>query len=151
MKTQHILRRLLIMGALGVATAVGIGAAGTAGAQTGDDPTTTTTKPADSAKRDGMRCEGREPLDEATAAKVKAAAEKAVPGATVKKSGHDRADGYVAMLLKADGTTRVLVHLDKDFKVTKVRDPAPERPRHRRGGPGLGDRGPAVENEGANI
>ncbi len=131
MKTPHISRKLAIVGALGVAAAVGVGAAGSAGAQTDGGTTTTTTKPSDSAKGDGMRCEGREPLDAATAAKVKAAAEKAVPGATVKKSGHDRDDGYVAMLLKADGTTRVLVHLDKDFKVTEVKDPAPERRRHK--------------------
>jgi hypothetical protein len=128
MKTPQLPRKMLIVGALGVAAAVGVGAAGSAGAQTGNDTTTTTAKPAADANDAGMRCEGREPLDEATAAKVKAAAEEAVPGATVKKSGHDRDDGYVAMLLKADGTTRVLVHLDKDFKVTKVEDPAPERP-----------------------
>jgi hypothetical protein len=129
MKTSPIPRKMLIVGALGVAAAVGIGAVGTAGAQTPDDTTTTTAKPADSARGEKMRCEGREPLDEETAAKVKAAAEEAVPGATVKKSGHDRDDGYIAMLLKADGTTRVLVHLDEDFKVTKIEDPAPERKR----------------------
>ncbi len=138
MKTPHIPQKLLVIGALGVAAAVGVGAAGAAVAQTGDPPSKTTIKPADPAKGDGMRCKGREPLDDATAAKVTAAAEEAVPGATVKKSGHDRDDGYVAMLRKADGTTRVLVHLDKDFKVTEVRDPAPNRPRHRRG-PGRGE------------
>ncbi len=74
---------------------------------------------------------------------MKAAAEEAVPGATVKKSGHDRADGYFAMLLKADGETRVLVHLDKDFKVTKVVDPAPKRRPH--GHPHKAHHGPRAD------
>lgn len=76
-------------------------------------------------------CADKTPLDEATAAKVKQAALAAVPGATVHRVGHDRqGDGYVAMLKKADGT-RVLVHEDAAFKVTKVQDPARARGGHR--------------------
>jgi hypothetical protein len=85
---------------------------------------------------DGTDCDHdgkRQPLDEETAAKVKAAAEKAVSGATVEHTGHDRRnpDGYVAMMEKADGT-HVLVHEDANFAVTKIEDPAPMPPR----GPG---------------
>lgn len=96
----------------------------------------------------------RTPLDEATTAKVKAAALEAVPGATFNKAGHDRADGYVALLTKADGTTRVAVHLDKDFKVTEVKDPAPARGPGGHG-PGHGPRGDkpadAPAGEGTNA
>ncbi len=78
-------------------------------------------------------CADKTPLDEATAAKVKQAALAAVPGATVHRVGHDRqGDGYVAMLKKADGT-RVLVHEDAAFKVTKLQDPAPVRGRGHHG------------------
>jgi len=149
-----------VTGVLGVAALGGIGAAAVAHAATGANlpvlniqqaavtgSTTTTPKTSkDPAKaddrkvcdhdRNGKPDHHRAPLDDATAAKVKSAALAAVPGATVKHADHDRADGYVAMLVKSDGTTKVLVHEDKDFKVTKVQDPAPARGPGGPGGPG---------------
>ncbi|MEY2399723.1 MAG: hypothetical protein QOJ00_2897 [Actinomycetota bacterium] len=110
-----------------------------------NDTTTTVVKPTspDGAAGDKAVCDhdgpgprDRAPLDDATAAKVQAAAIAAVPNATVDKAGHDRGDGYVAMLTKADGTTRVLVHEDANFKVTDVQDPAPMRGDHGPGGRG---------------
>lgn len=147
MTTPRIPARLLVPAALGVATLVGFGGGallqpGPAGA---DDTTSTTTKSDDTATKSGAaaddpakKCEGRTPLDDATAAKVKAAALEKVPGATVDHVGHDKrnGDGYMALLTKSDGTTRVLVHEDKDFKVTSVDDPAPPKPARGPGGPG---------------
>lgn len=137
-------RLALAGGALAVASLVGFGALG-ASAQT---TTTTAKKNATSttvkakAEGDMPRCDGpkREPLDEATAAKVTAAAEKAVPGATVKKTGK-HGDGYFAAMVKEDGT-KVLVRMDKDFTVTNVKDPAPMRGHGRGHGHGRGPGGP---------
>jgi hypothetical protein len=63
---------------------------------------------------------GETPLTGADAAKVRAAALKAVPGGTVDRVETD-ADGatYEAHMTKADGT-RVTVKLDKTFKVTSI-------------------------------
>jgi hypothetical protein len=78
-------------------------------------------------------------LTGATAAKVKAAALKAVPGATIYRVETDAGDGvYEAHLRKADGTLAT-VKLDKNFVVTKVED-----------GMGLGDprRGGGRDHDG---
>lgn len=146
MTTPRIPRRALAAGALGLAALGGAGAATVLNlasggsslpvlniANTAAGDTTTTVKPeaGAAAQADKPNCDrvDRAPLDDATAAKVKAAALAAVPNATVDKVGHDRRDaGYMALLTKADGTTRVLVHEDADFKVTRVDDPAPARP-----------------------
>ena len=88
------------------------------------------------------------PLDDATAAKVKAAALEAVPGATVDRVGRDRSgDGFVALLTKSDGTTHVLVHEDANYKVTKVEDPAPVPRDGGPGGRGHGFDGPPPDGE----
>lgn len=59
-------------------------------------------------------------VDAATAAKLKAAALKAVPGATVYRVETDAGDGvYEAHMTKADGT-EVTVKFDKNLAVTKV-------------------------------
>jgi len=72
-------------------------------------------------------------LSSADAAKVKAAALKAVPGGTVYRVESDAGDGiYEAHMTKADGT-EVTVKLDKSFNVTKVED-----------GMGLGDPRPSA-------
>jgi hypothetical protein len=70
-------------------------------------------------------------LSTANAAKVRAAALKAVPGGTVYRVETDAGDGvYEAHMTKADGTP-VTVKLDKNFTVTSVEsgmgrgDPAP--------------------------
>ncbi len=134
MKIPHIPRKVMVLGALGVAAAVGVVSIGTANAQTDDSTTSNPTKPATGDNADMPKCDRprREPLDEATTAKVKAAALAAVEGATFNKAHKNRAGGYAALLTKADGTTRVLVRVDKDFKVTEVVDPAPARPRRAR-------------------
>ena len=68
----------------------------------------------------------------ATAATLKAAALKAVPGGTVYRIETDAGDGaYEAHMTKADGTL-VTVKFDKNLKVTKVED-----------GMGTGDPAPA--------
>jgi hypothetical protein len=73
-------------------------------------------------------------LSTADAAKVKAAALKAVPGGTVYRVETDAGDGvYEAHMTKADGTLAT-VKLDAGFVVTKVEagmgsgDPALQRP-----------------------
>lgn len=68
------------------------------------------------------------------AAKVKAAAEKAVPGGTVYRVETDAGDGaYEAHMTKSDGTP-VTVKLDKNMAVTQVED-----------GMGTGDPDPAQQ------
>jgi hypothetical protein len=76
-----------------------------------------TTAPGD---RGFRRTPGETPLTGDDAAKVRAAALKAVPGGTVDRVEAD-ADGatYEAHMTKADGT-RVTVKLDKSFKVTSI-------------------------------
>jgi len=60
--------------------------------------------------------------DAATAATLKAAALKAVPGGTVYRIETDAGDGvYEAHMTKADGT-EVTVKFDKNLAVTKVED-----------------------------
>jgi hypothetical protein len=84
-------------------------------------------------------------LSASDAAKVKAAALKAVPGGTVFRVETDAGDGvYEAHMTKAGGT-EVTVKLDKNFKVTAVEtgmgkgDPAPNG---RPGGPRGSSSGP---------
>ena len=73
-------------------------------------------------------------LSAADAAKVKAAALKAVPGGTVYRVETDAGDGaYEAHMTKADGT-EVTVKLNEDFAVTAVED-----------GMGQGDPAPSGE------
>jgi hypothetical protein len=136
MNTPHP-RRVLAVSALGFAALGGLGTLALTSALASGNPVVnftpaaaaqdSTATTAARAPKDGAGCH-HEPLDDATAAKVKAAAEQAVPDATVKHTAHDRSntEGYVAMMEKADGA-RVLVHEDADFKVTKVEDPAPLR------------------------
>lgn len=75
----------------------------------------------------------------AVAAKLKAAALKAVPGGTVYRVEADAGDGvYEAHMTKADGT-EVTVKFDKNLAVTKVEtgmgtgDPAPSGGQNRQG------------------
>ena len=59
-------------------------------------------------------------VDAATAAKLKAAALKAVPGGTVYRIETDSGEAtYEAHMTKADGT-EVTVKFDKNLKVTAV-------------------------------
>lgn len=83
-------------------------------------------------------------LSAADAAKVKAAALKAVPGGTVYRVETDAGDGvYEAHMTKSDGTP-VTVKLDKNFAVTHVEagmgqgDPAPAGAPAPGSGPGPG-------------
>jgi hypothetical protein len=155
--TSSLSRRALAAGAAGFAALGAVGAFAVMNAvggnpvvnfapaaATNDSPTTTA---ANASPDDRPGCDhdgGRGRLDDATTAKVKASAEKAVTDATFKHARHDRSnpDGYVAMMKKADGT-RVLVHEDANFAVTKVQDPAPPRGR---GGPGRPGRRPRGED-----
>lgn len=85
-----------------------------AGAQTTPSPSTTAPG-ATHRQRDGETL-----LTGSNAAKAKAAALKAVPGATVERVETDAdGDAYEAHIVKPDGT-RAVVKLDKDFKVTGI-------------------------------
>jgi hypothetical protein len=89
---------------------------------------TATTAPATADAKDGRRGNsGETALTGETAAKVKAAALKAVPGGTVDRVETD-ADGspYEAHVTKADGT-HVTVKVNEAFEVTSV-DEEPARP-----------------------
>ena len=121
------LRKMLIGGAFAGTTLVGaaLGANffGTAGAQTTDPSTTAPasgTAPADSTPKGPHQANGvtETALTGDDAAKATAAAQAAVPGATVDRVETD-ADGaaYEAHMTKADGT-RVTVKLDSNFTVT---------------------------------
>jgi hypothetical protein len=86
---------------------------------------------------------GEKTVPSATAAALRAAALKAVPGGTVYRVETDAGDGaYEAHMKKADGSL-VTVKFDKNLKVTKVEkgmgtgDPAPAG----RAGPGGGGPG----------
>jgi hypothetical protein len=92
-----------------------------AGAQTPSPstPGSTTTTPADPAKPRGQH-PGETLLTGTNADKAKAAALKALPGATIERLETD-AEGavYEAHVTKADGT-RATVKFDKDFNVTGI-------------------------------
>jgi uncharacterized membrane protein YkoI len=81
---------------------------------------------------------GETALTGTTAAKVKAAALKAVPGGTVLRVETD-SDGspYEAHVRKADGT-EVVVKVDKSFNVTGIEE-GHGGPGHRRGAPSSSD------------
>ena len=85
-----------------------------AGAQSGTATPSTGTQPMHG------RCAGETALTGTTAAKVKAAALKAVPGGTVLRVETD-SDGspYEAHVMKADGT-EVVVKVDRNFNVTSI-------------------------------
>lgn len=168
MTTPRISRSVLAAGAAAMGALGAIGVAQLAGsanpvmqftqAQSTDDATTTTAPATGGAPAENKEgCGDKTPLDEATAAKVKAAALEAVPGATLLKAHADRdGDGYAALLTKADGTTKALVHMDSAFKVTSVEDPAPIRMgRHgghggRGHGPGPAE-APAAEGQSSSV
>lgn len=97
---------------------------------------------------------GEEALTGADLATAKAAALKAVPGATVVRVETD-ADGatYEAHMTKADGSD-VTVKFDKSMKVTAIQDgKGPGGPGGHRGpdGPGGHDDGPAPASDGATL
>jgi uncharacterized membrane protein YkoI len=137
------LRKMLIGGALAGTTLAGaaLGATflGTAGAQTTDPSTTAPaagTAPAGSIPKGPHQANGvtETALTGDDAAKVTAAAQAAVPGATVDRVETD-ADGaaYEAHMTKSDGT-RVTVKLDSNFTVTAT-ETDPGRGHGGHGGP----------------
>jgi hypothetical protein len=122
------LRKVLIGGAFAgtalVGGALGASFLGTAGAQTTTDPATTApaaSVPADSGPHQANG--GTEtPLTGDDLAKATAAAQAAVPGATVDRAETD-ADGaaYEVHMTKPDGS-RATVKLDSNFNVTGTVD-----------------------------
>jgi hypothetical protein len=152
---QHV--RKVAVGAALVATTltggvIGANLIGTSGAQT-----TSTTAPSTNAppppgapngnfdpSKGGHQANGvtETLLTGDDASKATAAANAAVPGATIERVETD-AEGaaYEAHMVKSDGT-HVTVKMDKDFKVTGTETGGPGGP-HGPGGPGRpGDRGP---------
>jgi hypothetical protein len=131
-----------------VATAIGANAATSGSGSTSGSGTASTSNPpsgygSTSAPTGQQPPNGRGPggsapvrsdekaVSAADAAKIKAAALKAVPGGTVYRVETDAGDGvYEAHMTKSDGTM-VTVKLDASFNVTKVEtgmgqgDPAP--------------------------
>src|SRR5689334_15958254 len=69
----------------------------------------------------GVNGQREQPLSGDTAAKVKAAAEKKVPGGTIERVETDVDTGspYEAHVRKSDGT-EVVVYVNKSFEVTSV-------------------------------
>lgn len=140
MTTPRFSRSAIAAGAAALGALGAIGIAQFAGAsnpvvqftqaQSSSEGATTTTAADAAAGADAPRGERKAPLDPETEAKVKAAAEGAVEGSTYRHGHRNRADdGYKALVTKADGT-RVLVHMNNDFSVTKIDDPAPARGHH---------------------
>jgi hypothetical protein len=118
-------RAWLIAGA--TATGIAIGAAGIAGAATNSSTSTASSSNSSSAAVQApanpetlTHGPGETLLTGSTAARVKAAALKAVPGATVIRVETDNEGSpYEAHLAKADGTD-VTVKVDTSFKVTAI-------------------------------
>jgi hypothetical protein len=116
-----------------VATGLAIGAAGLAGAATGGSGTAATTTDSSTAAATAPAANGTAPdpstmthgpgetlLTGDIAAKVEAAALKAVPGATIIRVETDSSGGtYEAHLKKADGSF-VTVQFDADVNVTST-------------------------------
>jgi hypothetical protein len=142
-------------GAAIVATAIAGGAIGasllgTAGAQTSSGSSTTAPAPSDGAP--GGRFDptrgghvGQDGTKEVlltgdTADKVRAAAQAAVPGATIQRVETD-AEGspYEAHIVKSDGT-HVTVKVDSNYKVTNTEND----------GAGFGHRGPPPQQPGGS-
>ncbi len=124
-----------------LAAAISASAASGSGSPTTTSPSTSSSSSSATGAPHGMPPRGHggsapvrgdeKALNAADAAKVKAAALKAVPGGTVYRVETDAGDGvYEAHMTKADGT-EVTVKLDKSFAVTKIEtgmgsgDPAP--------------------------
>jgi hypothetical protein len=136
---------LLAAGTLAGGILAGTMSASAAGSSSSASPSAAATTPSQSGT--GVQASGQSPtaggfsatpvrgdekaLSTADAAKVTAAALKAVPGGTVYRVESDAGDGtYEAHMKKADGSL-VTVKLDASFTVTKVEsgmgqgDPAP--------------------------
>lgn len=114
-------RKWLVTGA--IAGGVALGAAGIANAATGTSTATNQSAAAAQTAADPATVAhgpGETLLTGTTAAKVKAAALAAVPGATVIRVETDsQGSPYEAHLTKSDGT-RVTVKIDANFKVTST-------------------------------
>ncbi|MDB5163925.1 MAG: hypothetical protein JWS12_543 [Candidatus Saccharibacteria bacterium] len=129
---MQITKKLLYPAVLGAAAFVGIAGGSavtslTANAASATTTPTTTTAATGTSQQDqtqgghvGDNGTKEAVLTGDTASKAKAAAEAAVPGATVQRVEND-AEGatYEAHLTKSDGS-RVTVKLDANFKVTSV-------------------------------
>jgi hypothetical protein len=90
-----------------------------------------------------------ESLSSADEAKVRAAVEKEVPGATIERI-ETECDGngtYEAHLTKSDGT-RATAYLNDSFEVTSVQDGGPGGPGHGRGTGGPGQPAPDGQQDG---
>jgi len=120
--TKFIRNTAMTVAALG---ALALGGSALAGAATNNSSTTQSGsappagKPA--GRHVGANGQQEQPLDTATAAKVKAAALAKVPGATLERveTDVDHGSPYEAHLRKSDGT-ELEVLVDKSFAVTAV-------------------------------
>ena len=134
-------KTLMMLGAFG---ALAVGGSAIAGAASNAKSGTTGSAGAANSAR--PQPPDQKALTGDTADKVKAAALKKVPGATVLRveSGGHGGSAYHAHVRKSDGT-EVVVLVDKDFEATSVET----RPAGGRGGPGgPGHRGPGHRGPG---
>jgi uncharacterized membrane protein YkoI len=108
--------------------ALALGGSAIAGAAQNSTATTSSTnsstqqgQPPNGGRHVGANGKTEQALDAATAAKVKAAALKKLPGGTVERveTDVDHGSPYEAHVTKADGT-QVEVLVNKDFQVTAV-------------------------------
>ena len=132
--TIGVLAAGVAAGAIG-ATAIGASAESTSGAQsavtTASSSPGTPNRPPNAAHGSAPVRSDEKSVSASTAATLRAAALKAVPGGTVYRIETDAGDGaYEAHMTKADGSL-VTVKFDKNLKVIKVEagmgegDPAP--------------------------
>jgi len=143
-RASRLKGRIAGAGLVGSGLLVGAILAGThiAGAQ---NSTATPTAPSDRAHDPSHGAPGETLLTGTTAAKVKAAALKAVPGGTIIRVETDsEGSPYEAHMRKADGSM-VTVKIDKSFKVTSINEGFV------RGGHGSGSSGTTSTQTGSSA
>jgi hypothetical protein len=121
-----ITKRLIVPGVFAIAAVVGLAAGnslnstGASAAAPGTTQSSTAADPADTPDQADPSESGRVKavLTGDAAAKAKAAAEAAVPGATVLRSENDAEDATYEVHLKKPDGSQVTVKLDSNFKVT---------------------------------
>ncbi|TMK17818.1 MAG: hypothetical protein E6G68_08230 [Actinobacteria bacterium] len=121
---QRFKRRIAAAGLIGSGVLAGavLGGMHVAGAASNSSSTSTTANPAAGALDPSHGAPGEVLLTGTTATKVKAAALKAVPGATIIRVETDsEGSPYEAHMRKADGSL-VTVKINKSFAVTSVID-----------------------------
>lgn len=126
-------KNTIVAAAIGIVAAAGIGFGGAALANARQSPTATSTpnatstttpgqsstkSPGQSGKHGDKAQEQARLLSGDTAVKVTQAVTAKEPTAKLERIGSDGAGGYVARMIRTDGT-RIMLQLDASFNVTK--------------------------------